>query len=157
MSLLSPPEVVSAANCRLWCRSGEVISKQSDIFPFSSTFYEFFFVCVYTQLLLVSAGPARLGVPLHLFCAARGWDAFLISQKSGSGRRHAPLSLRLLAPGFLYFCAAPEGALRCVNRMLMANYAPALASFVRRTPRNHPFSRPSAGLFQMRNSWCRDD
>lgn len=99
---------------------------------------------MYTQLLLVSAGPARLGVPLHLFCAARGWDAFLISQKGGSGRRHAPLSLRLLAPGFLYFCAAPEGALRCVNRMLMANYAPALASFVRATPRNHPFSRPSA-------------
>lgn len=107
-----------------------------------------------SQLLLVSAAPARLDVPLHLFGALRGWDAFLISQKGGSRRRRAPLSLIwLLAPGFFVFCAAPEGALRCVNRMLMANYAGAPHPLC--APRNHPFSRPSAGLFRMRNSWCR--
>lgn len=51
----------------------------------------------------------------------------------------------LMVPGFFVFCALPpEGALRCVNRMLMANYAGAPHPLCAAVPRNHPFSRPSA-------------
>lgn len=82
------------------------------------------------QLLLVSAEPLRRRrAPPFVWRSAWLGCIFNFSKRrleATPACMHLFLSSAgaLLAPGFFVFCTAgPEGALRCVNRMLMANYA----------------------------------
>jgi hypothetical protein len=91
-------------------------------FPFSSTFYEFF--CVPAAFISFCwARQAQRAPPFVWRSAWLGCIFNFSKRRLEATPACTSFSHLVLAPGFFVFCAAPEGALRCVNRMLMANYA----------------------------------